>query len=117
MSIQENAEKLFAIADAIPAGLADNAHGAAADLEAASQGAYGGMAEIAGQIMETLGASHGATPELTGRAQQLNADAESIATRATQLESDATTLSLGMKQLAEQLAEQIRTVASSFMGQ
>lgn len=112
MSIQENAERLFAIADAIPAGLADNAHEAAADLEAASQGAYGGMAEIAGQIMDTLGQSHGATPELTGRAQQLNADAESIATRATQLESDATTLSLGMKNLAEQ----IRTVASSFMG-
>lgn len=111
MSIQENAERLFGIAEALPVGLADASHGHAADMEPAAQGVFHAMASIPAMIVDVLGESHGATPELTGHAQRLSTDAENIAARVTQLETDSAVLGGELNQLAEQL----RDVARSFM--
>jgi len=111
MSIQENAEQLLAIAESLPRGQADNAHSQATDLEQAAQGTFHNLGDVAARIVDVLGPSHGATPELTGHAQQLSADAENIAARATQLETDTAVLGGEINQLHERL----RDVAQSFM--
>lgn len=111
MSIQENAEQLFTIADELPTGQAEQAHTEAADLQAAAQSVYHNMAEVPGKLSSVLGEAHGATQELGGRALELGRRAEENATLATKLETD--TAVLGGELL--QLAEQVRNVARSFM--
>lgn len=111
MSIQENAEQLFAIAEALPTGQAEQAHTEAADLQAAAQSVFHNLAEVPARIASVLGESHGATQELGGRALELSRRAEENAVLSVKLETDTAVLGGELHQLAEQL----RTVAQSFM--
>lgn len=88
MSVQEDSEALYAVAEALPIGPAEAAQAAVATAMEMTQSVYHQLGETPGRVTHALGGTHPATAELAGLAAQVKDRGEEIATRVVQLDTD-----------------------------
>lgn len=106
MSVQENAEALRAAAEALPIGPAEATQGSVATVMELTQSVFHQLGNAPGRVTEALGEGHAAVPELAGLAAKLKGDAEGIAVRVVQLDTDQGELVQRMRMLYERLTVQ-----------
>lgn len=88
MSVQEDAQALYAVAAALPIGAAEAAQDSVATVMELTQSVYHQLGETPGRVTHALGETHPSTAELAGLAAQVKDRAEEISTRVVQLDTD-----------------------------